>query len=219
MPPKRGKAKQQSFPAGSIVIRMDQPYSRVADALLDRQFWAPEDPQKHPYDDTGWTFTDLFNVKVARVTDPAILNAEMKPVDDPQVVGQDDGTGSIIREQHRPEFAALAGLQDERRQDPVCGKGIRSRGQSFGRGIATDQRGRDETAGALNDLALDGTKSPPRHLWQSTLAAPRIAFMHTWLSTQTEGWWRYAFDSAGIPTSTSARKRSRRRMICARSTT
>jgi len=23
--------------------------------------------------------------------------------------------------------------------------------------------------------------------------------MHTWLSTQTEGWWRYAFDSAGVP--------------------
>jgi hypothetical protein len=23
--------------------------------------------------------------------------------------------------------------------------------------------------------------------------------MHTWLSTQTEGWWRYGFDSAGVP--------------------
>ncbi len=37
---------------------MDQPYSRVADALLDRQYWAPDDPQKHPYDDTGWSFID-----------------------------------------------------------------------------------------------------------------------------------------------------------------
>ena len=23
--------------------------------------------------------------------------------------------------------------------------------------------------------------------------------MHTWLGTQTEGWWRYAFDNAGVP--------------------
>jgi len=23
--------------------------------------------------------------------------------------------------------------------------------------------------------------------------------MHTWLATQTEGWWRYAFDNAGVP--------------------
>ena len=59
---KRGdKPKQETFPAGSFVVRMDQPYSRIADALLDRQFWAPDDPQKHPYDDTGWSFTHLFN--------------------------------------------------------------------------------------------------------------------------------------------------------------
>ena len=59
---------------------MDQPYSRIADALLDQQFWAPDDPQKHPYDDTGWSFSDLFNVKVVRVTDAAILKAAMTPV-------------------------------------------------------------------------------------------------------------------------------------------
>jgi hypothetical protein len=53
----------QTFPAGSFIIRMDQPFSRVADALLDRQFWSPEDPQKSPYDDTGWSFGDLFNAR------------------------------------------------------------------------------------------------------------------------------------------------------------
>jgi hypothetical protein len=29
--------------------------------------------------------------------------------------------------------------------------------------------------------------------------AARVAIMHTWLSTQTEGWWRQAFDVHGIP--------------------
>src|SRR6185503_18433402 len=29
--------------------------------------------------------------------------------------------------------------------------------------------------------------------------AARIAIMHTWQSTQTEGWWRYAFDAAEVP--------------------
>jgi hypothetical protein len=47
------KHVSRSFPAGSYVVRMDQPYSRIADTLLDRQYWAPEDPQKHPYDDTA----------------------------------------------------------------------------------------------------------------------------------------------------------------------
>jgi hypothetical protein len=29
--------------------------------------------------------------------------------------------------------------------------------------------------------------------------AARIAYVHTWLSTQTEGWWRLAFDNIGVP--------------------
>ena len=80
---KRGEAAVSlALPAGSFVVRMDQPYSRVADALLDRQYWAPDDPQKHPYDDTGWSFPQLFNVKAVRVTDPAILSAPMTPLGD-----------------------------------------------------------------------------------------------------------------------------------------
>ncbi len=75
--------RPETFPAGSYVIRMDQPYSRIADALLDRQYWAPDDPQKHPYDDTGWSFGDLFHVKTVRVTDPAILKVKMEAVADP----------------------------------------------------------------------------------------------------------------------------------------
>ena len=70
---------RDTFPAGSWVVRMDQPFSRVADALLDRQYWAPDDPQKTPYDDTAWSFSLLFNARVTRVSDPAILAAPMTP--------------------------------------------------------------------------------------------------------------------------------------------
>src|SRR5262249_44342579 len=71
----------KTFPAGSYVVRMDQPYSRVADALLDHQYWSPEDPQKTPYDDTGWTFGELFGVQVVRVTDAKILDAPMERIE------------------------------------------------------------------------------------------------------------------------------------------
>src|SRR5208282_3707576 len=85
------------LPAGSIVVRMDQPYSRVADALLDRQYWAPDDVQKHPYDDTGWSFPQLFNVKTLRVTDPAILTASMTPMGDAaDLVGKLSGAGTVV---------------------------------------------------------------------------------------------------------------------------
>ena len=62
-----------TFPAGSYIVRMDQPYSRIADALLDHQYWAPNDPQTEVYDDTGWTMGELGNVQVVRVTDVKVL--------------------------------------------------------------------------------------------------------------------------------------------------
>src|SRR5579863_114154 len=107
---KRGdKPKQETFPAGSIVIRMDQPYSRVADALLDRQFWAAGDPQKHPYDDTGWSFTHLFNLKVVRVVDPSILKSKMNPLDDPAtLVGKVSGSGPVLAVADTAQTSLLA---------------------------------------------------------------------------------------------------------------
>ena len=64
----------REFPAGSYIVRMDQPYSRIADALLDYQYWAPNDPQTRPYDDTGWTFPEGFAVQAVRVTDASVLS-------------------------------------------------------------------------------------------------------------------------------------------------
>ncbi len=123
-------AGRRTFPAGSWVVRMDQPYSRIADALLDRQYWSPKDKYDVPYDDTGWSMGDLFGVDVARVTDAAILDAPMAKVDAPVAV-----------------------------PDGLAGVDVQARGASL----------------------------------------PRIALMHTWLSTQTEGWWRMALDRLGVP--------------------
>ncbi len=124
--PQQPKRVARNFPAGSFIVRMDQPYSRIADTLLDRQFWAPDDPQKHPYDDTGWSLGDSFGVDVARVSDASVLEVPMQRVD----------------------------AVDSPRFEPAS-------------------------------LGVDGKM-------------PRIAVMHTWQSTQTEGWWRQAFDKLGV---------------------
>jgi hypothetical protein len=76
---KDAKAAKRTLPAGSYVIRMDQPYSRQADMLLDTQYYDPKDTR--PYDDTGWTLGALRGVKTVRVTDMAILKAGMRILD------------------------------------------------------------------------------------------------------------------------------------------
>src|SRR5207245_5894262 len=67
------KPAETVIPAGSYVVRMDQPYSRLADMVLDTQYYSPRDPRS--YDDTGWTLGALRNVKTTRVTDLSILSA------------------------------------------------------------------------------------------------------------------------------------------------
>jgi hypothetical protein len=196
------KPKQETFAAGSIVIRMDQPYSRAADALLDRQYWAPDDPQKHPYDDTGWSFTHLFNVKVVRVPDAAILKANMKPFEDPATLaGKLDGSGSTIAINNSGQVSLLSAVYKLKgAKIQVAEKPFDAGGKHFAAGSLVISGTDEKIAGTLRDLALDGTKlSAVPSVATHDAAAPRIAIMHTWLATQTEGWWRYAFDNAGIP--------------------
>ncbi len=79
-PAEKSQPTTRTFPAGSYIVRMDQPYSRIADSLLDYQYWSPNDPQQTPYDDTGWTFPELFNVQAVRVIDVKVLDAPMEKV-------------------------------------------------------------------------------------------------------------------------------------------
>src|SRR5438067_4896662 len=80
--PDDAKSKEEKKPAetviraGSYVVRMDQPYSRLADMVLDTQYYSPRDPRS--YDDTGWTLGALRGVKTLRVTDVSILGAPMR---------------------------------------------------------------------------------------------------------------------------------------------
>ncbi len=201
---KRGeKPTQQTFPAGSFVVRMDQPYSRVADALLDHQYWAPDDPQKHPYDDTGWSFTELFNLKVARLADPAILAAKMTPIEDlASLSGKLSGSGSVFAIANTGQSSLLAlvyKLKDA--HIAVAEQSFDAEGKHFGAGsllISDTAEGPLSPllkATSLDAVRLTAAPSVPTH----PATAPRIAFMHTWQATQTEGWWRYEFDHVGVP--------------------
>ena len=201
---KRGDpAVQESLPAGSFIIRMDQPYSRVADSLLDRQYWAPDDPQKHPYDDTGWCFSQLFNVKVLRVKDPAILSAKMDAVTDLSALsGTLSGTGSVIAIANSGQSTLLPLLYTIKGANTVVAdKPFDADGKHFNPGTLLIQNADEQAlSAALHKLALDATRlNAMPTVATHAVSAPRIAFMHSWQATQTEGWWRYAFDNAGIP--------------------
>ena len=197
------KAVPRNFAAGSFVVRMDQPYSRIADTLLDRQYWAPDDPQKHPYDDTGWTFGALFGSEVVRVTDASVLKAATQLVREPiQPSGSSHGSGSIYLIENHAD-AALATLRYALKgaDVDVADKPFDAAGQHFSAGTWILRKVDNATLSSkLASLGLDAfavVESP--RVASHRVATPRIALMHTWIDTQTEGWWRMALDNLGVP--------------------
>jgi hypothetical protein len=199
---KPAETRTVSFPSGSYIIRMDQPYSRIADALLDHQYWSPNDPQKRPYDDTGWTFGALFHVRVSRVTDGKVLHVPMRRVSEVQKPSAVHGDGPIflIADTAQTSLATLRyRLKDasiEVAEEPFEAGGRQYRRGSFViRGVA-----RASLEKALDGLALDayGASAAPSVATHPVKTA-RVAVMHTWLATQTEGWWREALDKMHIP--------------------
>ncbi len=195
--------KTETFPAGSWVVRMDQPYSRIADALLDRQFWSPEDPQKHPYDDTGWSFGDMFNARAVRVTDASILTAKMERVSDVcDSSGAITGSGPVYAVNNSGQIGLLALVYALKGADvQVTEKAFEGNGHQIAAGsLVIENVSSEKLHGALKELDLTAIALSARPtVAMHAAAAPRIAFIHTWLYTQTEGWWRQAFDRLHVP--------------------
>ncbi|MGZ5433215.1 MAG: M14 family zinc carboxypeptidase [Thermoanaerobaculia bacterium] len=131
------KPEPVKFAKGSYIIRMDQPYSRLADTLLDVQYVRGDE---RVYDDTGWTLGYLFNVDVTRVANPDGLKVKMRPRTAPA-----SASAPVVKDNH-----AEVAFARQRFADPAAKK-------------------------------------------------PRIALMHSWFSTQNEGWWRLALESMNVP--------------------
>lgn len=201
--PSTATPHRETFPAGSFVIRMDQPFSRIADALLDRQYWSPDDPQKHPYDDTGWSFSDLFNAEVVRVTDKAILSAGMQKLDDlKDLAAGPVGSGPVYAIDNSGQVSLAALPYVLKGSDIVVAEHeFSNNGRHFRSGsLLLRDVDSARLSSVLKQFDLQAYSLPALpNIARHPAAAPRIAFMHTWLYTQTEGWWRMVFDKLQIP--------------------
>ena len=199
----KAKTVARTFAAGSYVVRMDQPYSRIADALLDRQYWSPDDPQKHPYDDTAWSMGDLYGTEVVRVTDKAVLQGAMEPVRDAiRAAGGVHGSGGTWLVDNNADPALFTLRYALKNADVlVAEKAFDADARHYSAGTLIVRKV-DNAAltSKVAELGLDAwavaaAPDVPAH----RIGTPRVALMHTWIHTQTEGWWRMALDRAGVP--------------------
>lgn len=200
--PKKPTTTVEHFPAGSYVIRMDQPYSRFADTLLDTQYYSPHDPR--PYDDTGWTMGALSGVRTVRVMDTSILNVPMKKQKgEVAAAGGITGTGPSLYLVNNNTDSALASFRYRLANVAMqaAEEPFEAGGRKFNRGtfiIANGDHDAIEAAArefGVNVIATDDAVTVPRH----DLDAPRIALLHGWDNTREDGWYRVTLDQLKIP--------------------
>lgn len=205
---KEFSVKDQKYAAGSYIVRMDQPYSRMADMLLDTQYYNVNDPS--PYDDTGWTMGPMRNVKTVRVVDKSVLDVPATLLTtDVKIAGQLTGPASAVAYviNHNTDNT-LATLRFRLKDVKISAAqdSFKIGDRQFNTGsfiLKTDGNPRDlrtRLESAVTELGLKaiGVEKLPE-VKTHELAVPRIAIVHTWTNTQNEGWYRIEFDRLQIP--------------------
>jgi hypothetical protein len=196
------KLSEGTFPAGSYVIKRDQPYGRLAKNLLERQVYP--DPNLRTYDDSGWTMGLASLVDVKEIKDKAVLEVAATPVERAVVKGKVSGNGPAAMAIAHLGSSNMVTFRYKLRNVPmkIAEKSFTSDGVEFPAGsfvVAAPAdmapvRAAVEELG-LTAVALAAAPSVPMH----DADAPRIAMYTSWSGTQEIGWVRFTFDKFGVP--------------------
>lgn len=161
-----------NFAKGSFIVRMDQPYSRLADTMLDIQYVRSDE---RVYDDTGWTLGYLKNVDFKRVVNADVLKVPMH-----EWTGAPAPVASNTIENTADTSVARAVWADKNAHWVVADEPFTAGTKKYGAGTI---------------VAASSAPTSKTH----EIHLPRIAILHTWLRTQDEGWFRLGLESLGIP--------------------
>jgi hypothetical protein len=165
------------------------------------QNYPPQNPR--PYDDTGWTFQYMRNLKLHAVTDPTVLTQAMTPVVGPvKGAGSIDGTGGVLVVEHTSDNAVVK-FRFAHAAVPMAAaeEEFELNGKETGAGSIIvkgfDRSQLEPTIKALGLSAWAVAEAPA--VKSHDLDVPRIGYVHAWQRTQDEGWVRAALDTFGVP--------------------
>jgi Zinc carboxypeptidase len=198
------KTSEGTFPAGSYVVKRDQPYGRLAKNLLEKQSYP--DPELRTYDDSGWTMGLAMLVDVKEIKDRTILDVKTTPVEKATPKGKISGNGSVgIAVAHLGSNNMIA-FRYKLRHVPmkVADKSFTADGLDFPAGSFVIAAPADPAAvrQAIEQFGLTGaslTAMPTVAMHDADV--PRIAMYSSWSGNDTQeiGWVRFTFDTIGIP--------------------
>ncbi len=197
------KVGADSFPAGSYLIKLNQPYGRLAKNLLERQDYP--DPALTTYDDSGWSMGYAFDVDVKEIREKDVLGAAVTPVKTAVVHGTVAGNGTAGLAVAHYGSNNMITFRYRLKNVPmrVAEAAFTSDGVSFPpgsfviTGSATDLQAARAQVEALGLTAANLSTVPTVATHDANI--PRVAIYSQWTGTQELGWYRHAFDQFGIP--------------------
>jgi hypothetical protein len=195
------KAGNVDVKAGDYIVRGDQPFRTLADMYFSIQNYAPQNPS--PYDDTGWTFQYMRDLKILPVAEKGILDQPMAMLTaDAKAPGGIDGTGSVLVVDHTGDNTVVSFRFKNKDVKMLAAEDdFELAGHKFRAGaIIVPNADRAKLEPMLKDLGLSAwaVASAPS-VKTHDLDVPRIGYIHSWTRTQDEGWWRAALDTFGVP--------------------
>ncbi len=196
------RLKEGDFPAGSYVVRLDQPYRNYAvDLLLPQDF--PKDGGE-PYDDISWALPAHYRLEARPIADPAVRSATLSPVDAARPVGHVAGEGPVFLLKDTGQEALLearyrlAAFRVQVAERPFRAGGVEYPAGSW---VLAGQTGLAEAVRAVSaDLALDFASVPVvPTVAKRDASPPRLGLWVPWADTDSIGWIRYALDQRRVP--------------------
>jgi hypothetical protein len=191
------------YPAGTYVVRLDQPYRNYAVDLLTAQDYPKEGGE--PYDDISWELPAHYHLSVQSTADPAVRSAALAPLtaapaapggargDGPAFVLADTGQEGLLEARYR-----LAGSALEIAERPFTVDGVSYAAGSWLLKPAAGLKARLDAAGralGLEFVAVAALPDVQRH----AAPAPRLGVWVPWADTDSIGWIRYALDQRDVP--------------------
>jgi hypothetical protein len=195
--------KEGSFPAGTYVVRLDQPYRNYAVDLLTPQRY-PKDGEP-PYDDVSWELPANYHLQAIPTADAMIRQATLTPLTDvPPPAGRVTGNGPIylLKDTGQESFLA-ARYRLSNFEIQIAEHDFESGGEKFPAGswILSTQAGLPEAiASTAKELGLDFTQvATSPHVPHHKAKVPRIGVWVPWADTDSIGWIRYSLDQRKVP--------------------
>ncbi|MDB6007752.1 MAG: hypothetical protein JWL65_2 [Gammaproteobacteria bacterium] len=195
--------KDGSYPAGTYVIRLDQPYRNYAVDLLTPSFFAKDAGE--PYDDVSWELPAHYHLTAIPTADPQVRAANLTLLTAaPHPAGEVSGTGTIyVLKDTGQEGLLEARFKLAHFKVSVAERSFNMGGGDYPAGswILPAQAG---LAGAVHDVATQlglnfvaagATPDVASH----AAPVPRLGVWVPWADTDTIGWLRYSLDQRHIP--------------------